>query len=43
MTHAVAALLAALVTGGLFWIVYPFFAARIMRTHYLRKGWVAAA
>lgn len=42
-THAVAALLAAIVTGGLSWLVYPFFAARIMRTHYLRKGWVAAA
>lgn len=41
-THAVAALLAAIVTGGLSWLVYPFFAKGIMRTHYLRKGWMAA-
>ncbi len=40
-THAVAALLAAVATGGLSWLVYPFFAKRIMRTHYLRKGWRA--
>jgi hypothetical protein len=40
-THAVAALLAAVVTGGLSWFVYPFFAGKVMRTHYLRKGWVA--
>lgn len=38
-THAVAGLLAAIVTGGLSWLAYPFFAKRIMRTHYLRKGW----
>ena len=37
-----AALLAAIVTGGLSWLVYPFFAKGIMRTHYLRKGWMAA-
>lgn len=21
------------------WLIYPFFARNIMRTHYLRKGW----
>jgi|GEM_PF-5969466 len=41
-THAAAGILAAILTGGLSWIVYPFFAKRIMRTHYLRKGWQPA-
>jgi hypothetical protein len=39
-THAVAALLLALVTFCISWLVYPFFATQIMRTHYLRRGWV---
>jgi len=38
-THAVAGLFLALLTGGISRLVYPFFATRIMRTHYLRKGW----
>jgi hypothetical protein len=37
--HAVAGLLLALCTGGLSWLVYPFFARRIMRAHYRRRGW----
>ena len=41
-THAVVSLAAAMLTGGLSWLVYPFFAGRILRTHYLRKGWKAA-
>jgi hypothetical protein len=39
-THAVAALLLAFVTFGLSWLIYPFFASQIMRTHYLRRGWI---
>ena len=39
-THAVAGFLAALCTCGISWLVYPFFADQVMRTHYLRKGWV---
>jgi DNA-directed RNA polymerase subunit RPC12/RpoP len=39
-THAVAGFLAALCTCGISWLIYPFFAKDIMRTHYLRKGWV---
>jgi hypothetical protein len=39
-THAIAALLLALVTAGISWLVYPFFATEIMRTHYLRRGWI---
>ena len=38
-SHALIGLILALMTGGLSWLVYPFFAARIMRTFYLRKGW----
>jgi len=38
--HAVIGLALAVLTGGLSWLVYPIFAARIMRTHYLRKGWM---
>ena len=41
-THAVAGLLLAIITGGISWFIYPIFAARIMRTHYLRKGWQPA-
>ena len=39
-THAVAGILAAFCTCGLSWLIYPFFADQIMRTHYLRKGWL---
>jgi hypothetical protein len=39
-THAIAAFLLALMTYGLSWLVYPFFANRIMETHFLRKGWI---
>lgn len=39
-THAVAGLIAALITCGFSWLVYPFFANEIMINHYLRKGWV---
>jgi cytochrome b len=38
-THAIAAFLLAIVTFGFSWLIYPFFAGQIMRTHYLRKGW----
>jgi hypothetical protein len=37
LTHAVAALLLAFFTFGLSWLIYPFFASQIMRTHYLRR------
>ena len=39
-THAIAALVLAILTLGLSWLVYPLFAKRIMRTHYLQLGWV---
>ncbi|MEA4856187.1 MAG: hypothetical protein AAGU21_18000 [Solidesulfovibrio sp.] len=30
---------ATLFTAGLAWLVYPFFAARLLRRHYVRAGW----
>ncbi len=38
-THAAAGLLLAILTGGISWLIYPFFAHSIMRRHYLRRGW----
>ena len=39
-THAVIGLILALITGGLSWLVYPFFAKKILINNYLNKGWV---
>ena len=39
-THAVVSLLLALGTAGISWLIYPFFATQIMRTNYLRRGWI---
>lgn len=39
-THAVASLLLAFCTAGISWLLYPFFATQIMKTHYLRRGWL---
>lgn len=39
-THVLAGTLFAIVTMGLSWLIYPFFATDIMRKHYLRKGWI---
>lgn len=39
-THAVVGFLLAIFTWGLSWFIYPFCANRIMRTHYLRRGWL---
>jgi len=35
-----AALLSAICTLGIAWLVCPFFAARIVRRNYVRKGWL---
>lgn len=37
--HALLGFIAALMTSGLSWLVYPFFATAIMKKHYLRNGW----
>ncbi len=39
-THAIAGLVLAFLTFGISWLIYPFFAGSIMRTNYLRKGWI---
>lgn len=41
--QAVAAILLAVCTGGLSWLVYPFCARRILRSHYRLRGWRAVA
>jgi hypothetical protein len=39
-THAIASLVLAVLTFGLSWLLYPFFASQIMETSYLQKGWL---
>lgn len=39
-THALVSLILAICTAGISWLLYPFFASSIMRTHYLRRGWI---
>lgn len=38
-SHAVISLVFAVTTGGVSWIIYPFFASGIVRKNYLRRGW----
>jgi hypothetical protein len=38
--HAVISLVLAVITGGLSWFVFPFFAAGIVDQHYLKNGWI---
>ena len=38
--HAAIAFVAALITSGLSWLIYPFFAPMIVRNYYLRNGWL---
>jgi hypothetical protein len=37
--HALIAFVLALITGGLSWLIYPFFAKGIVAKSYLRRGW----
>ena len=39
-THAVASFVLALLTFGLSWLVYPFFARGAVERNYLRRGWI---
>jgi hypothetical protein len=41
--HALISLGAAFITVGISWVVYPFFAKRIIRHAYLSRGWVEEA
>ena len=38
--HFLLSLLLAGLTAGISWVIYPFFTEKIMRAHYLRKGWI---
>lgn len=38
--HAVLSFIAACFTVGVSWFVYPFFAPHILKTYYVRKGYV---
>lgn len=37
--HVFISFILAMITIGLSWLVYPFFAGRVIRDHYLKKGW----
>lgn len=37
--HAIISFFAALMTFGIAWIIYPFFAYQCVRTAYLERGW----
>ncbi|TLS78352.1 hypothetical protein FE236_00955 [Mariprofundus erugo] len=39
-THVFVGLFLAIVTAGISWFIYPFFAKKILRNHYLKKGWI---
>jgi len=37
--HFVIAFFVAILTAGISWLIYPFFASRIIQRNYLQKGW----
>lgn len=39
-SHALISLVLALLTAGVSWLIYPFFASVLVQRHYLRSGWV---
>jgi hypothetical protein len=39
-SHAVVSFVLAFITVGVSWLIYPFFARKIVETDYLRRGWV---
>ena len=39
-THAIISAVAAILTCGLSWLVYPFCARTLVEQNYLRKGWM---
>ena len=41
-THCFVGLILAILTYGISWIAYAFFAGYIVKRHYLRRGWVEA-
>lgn len=41
-SHAVISIVAAFITFGISWLIYPFFASWAIKHHFQTKGWVAA-
>lgn len=39
-THAFISFILALCTFGISWLIYPFYGTQIVRTSYLRRGWI---
>ena len=39
--HALISAIAAMVTYGVAWLIYPFFAREVMRKHLVAQGWIA--
>lgn len=39
-THAIISLILVVVTAGISWLIYPFFARGIVEKSYLKKGWI---
>lgn len=37
--HFVIGIIAGILTAGISWFIYPFFAKRIVTNNYLRQGW----
>jgi len=38
--HAGGSAILVMLTGGIAWFIYSFFAKSIIRKHYLRQGWI---
>jgi len=38
--HAIGSFILVVLTGGIAWLIYPFFAKSIIKKHYLRHGWI---
>lgn len=39
-SHTIVSLFLGILTWGISWLIYPFFASEIIRRNYLRGGWI---
>lgn len=39
-SHFIIGIVLAIFTYGISWLIYPFFTYSILKTNYLRKGWI---
>ena len=42
-THFVVGIILAVITVGISWLIYPYFAKSILQKHYLKQGYVAVS